>query len=215
MEGVSIKLSAAGLAHIPFHSRPPSFEFIVGKCHYPCDSFRADFLSPKIARMHATDPSIFCYSIPIKRETDVFPKFLALGTGEGVTLSPQEQVDLALFAEALDNSELYLLLTRNLEQELTLENAAVLLECKQRLALETTKEASFLAANFHRLPDSLVLHSPRISIHTDTMHKSWNPAIKKFANRWEWRCMFPNWNSKTTPVTANGNGQSRSAAPVE
>jgi hypothetical protein len=156
MEDASVKLSAAGLAHIPFRSRPPSFEFIVGECHYPCDSFRADFLSPKIARMHATDASIFCYSIAVKQESDAFPKFLALGAGEGVKLSPQEQVDLALLAKELDNSELYLLLTRNFEQELTLDNPPVLLECKQHLGLETTREASFLAANFHRLPDFLL-----------------------------------------------------------
>jgi hypothetical protein len=58
------RLSPAGLANLPEHSNLNDFEFIVEGHRYPCRKAIADFLSRKVAQLHATDPTLSKFSLP-------------------------------------------------------------------------------------------------------------------------------------------------------
>jgi urate oxidase len=53
------------------------FTFIIGNDRYQCAWFIADFLSPKMSRFHAVDPSIEEIAIETKITSDGFNKFIS------------------------------------------------------------------------------------------------------------------------------------------
>jgi hypothetical protein len=53
-----LRLSAKGLLNVAANKTTKDSTFIIGDDRYECAWFVADFLSPKVSRLHAADPSI-------------------------------------------------------------------------------------------------------------------------------------------------------------
>lgn len=87
MANPSVKLSANGLANIPAIPSRNDFEFVVGGSHYCCPSFVADFLSLKVARIHAADPTVDKFVNSIEDRQGGFDSFLSLGRSSTLSIS--------------------------------------------------------------------------------------------------------------------------------
>jgi hypothetical protein len=150
-----VKLSVNGLANIPIIPVRNDFEFIVGESHYPCASFLADFLSPKIARLHSVDPTIDKFIVSTKDSNGDFKSFISLGRGEEIRLHPTNRDFFSKLSFELGNCELYSLISDETENETTLANAISrltgldLFKCDSDF--DFSKEIAFVASHFHEI----------------------------------------------------------------
>ena len=59
MKGKNLTLSAAGLKNVVIESpQNQNFRFIFGKQIFSICNFFADFISPKVSKIHKSDPTI-------------------------------------------------------------------------------------------------------------------------------------------------------------
>jgi hypothetical protein len=66
MATLEAKLSADGVRNITISRIENEFDLIAGDNRYSCPWFVATFLSPKIAQLHALDPSICEFHVETK-----------------------------------------------------------------------------------------------------------------------------------------------------
>jgi hypothetical protein len=118
-----LQQSSAGLANVPRKDSMNDLEFIVGDTTYHCLSFVADFLSPRIAAIHAFHDTISLFVIETKDDTNHFSKFLSLGHGQRLCLTEaNRQLHLSISRE-LCNSEVYNYILKLAEGDISIENA--------------------------------------------------------------------------------------------
>jgi hypothetical protein len=104
-EATPIQLSSQGLANIQMPDDDP-FVFLVEGISHPCPRFVAQFLSPRISRLHCTDFTLSELEISIPNGGVVFEKLLSLGTGGFLSVSAREAGTFLSLCDALENSEL-------------------------------------------------------------------------------------------------------------
>jgi hypothetical protein len=100
-------LSASGMSNIRKNDTAHNFSFIVGRRHYVCPCVIADFLSPKIARLHFANPTIPEYVVETDDPNHDFHVFMALGKGENVAVAPAAFSFLLALSRELENVDLY------------------------------------------------------------------------------------------------------------
>jgi hypothetical protein len=100
---VRVSLSARGLASIQFRDDANDFEFIVGESgsRHRCPWFIADFLSPRIAALHAVDNMICSYRVETDDERGEFANFISLGRGDAVSIDLTTREFYELLGEEL------------------------------------------------------------------------------------------------------------------
>jgi hypothetical protein len=79
-----IAISSRGLRNLPTapgYDNRNDFDFIVNGRHFLCPSLVADFLSPRVARLHTIDSTHDTLTISTNDPDNNFPSFLALGQG--------------------------------------------------------------------------------------------------------------------------------------
>jgi hypothetical protein len=145
-------LSGRGLSQVPRLQFRDNFTFIVGSSRFPCDSIVADYLSGKIARLHASDASISEYTISSISDGGQFTKFLSLGLGGAFEIPTKELPLFSLLFAELENSELCALISTFLEKENNCDNIIekVKLRIVQRQSVED--ELDFAASHFYEIP---------------------------------------------------------------
>lgn len=99
-------LSVAGLSNPGKNSLPLDFCFIVNGKKYYCYSLYADFLSPKIAKMHESDPTIDHFDIDIEDDFDTFGLALQLMYGEEISPNALQSNYLNKLGKLLENDEI-------------------------------------------------------------------------------------------------------------
>jgi hypothetical protein len=95
------------LKHIAVNDLQNDFRFIVDGCTYPCLRSIAEFLSPRISRQRATDPSIAEYVVETRDWHDQFQLFLSLGQGSTIHVDQTNRRFLLSLSQELGNSDLY------------------------------------------------------------------------------------------------------------
>jgi hypothetical protein len=138
-------LSAKGLKNIMY---PNDFTFVVGSATYPCCSFVASFLSPKIAALCRCDPTITSYSIKTKEKSNEFLSVLALGEGFPVALTQSDRMFLLDVSLELENTELYDLILTSFDGKFEGEDAEDVLAGKLRRGMNCEKDVAALASHF-------------------------------------------------------------------
>jgi hypothetical protein len=58
MSAATFAISAKGLANVPISDARNDFGFVVGDMTYKCPSLIADFLSPRVAKLHLVHETI-------------------------------------------------------------------------------------------------------------------------------------------------------------
>jgi hypothetical protein len=143
-------LSARGLLNVPRHEWRNDFEFIVGSAHYRCPALIADFLSPRIARLHSVDDTITTFNVTEEDEHSAFSQFLDLGYGRALVLNERNQGFLVSICEELGNLELCELIFRMAEGDISSSNVAPRIRSLGRLGSRYDDEISFSASIFLR-----------------------------------------------------------------
>jgi hypothetical protein len=154
---IKVKLSASGIANIPMQN---DFIFIIGKSHYRCPSFVADFLWPKLARLPAIDPAIDRSIISASDCYCDFDSFLSLGCGSDISVSSSNRDFIVLLSSELGDRELlFLILTSRLnETEITRENVfqrfSDLRLLDSDFDFDVSREVAVVASYFHEFSKS-------------------------------------------------------------
>jgi hypothetical protein len=100
-----LKLSANGMTNIASSKKENDFTFVVGTEFYTCPWFVAVFLSPRIAHLHAIDPSVDEYVVETEDSAHQFNDFLRLGGGVSIDVTEQNHRFLLLISSELGNYE--------------------------------------------------------------------------------------------------------------
>jgi hypothetical protein len=156
MKHSKIKLSTNGLRNIPIIENREDFEFIVGESHHRCSSFMADFLSPKLSRLHAVDPTLESLVICTEDAHGYFKSFISLGRGFDISLDSSNLDFFRSLSSELENQELSFLIfevTQN-ESELIRENVFRRLTDLSHFSFDISKEIAFIASHFHEISNS-------------------------------------------------------------
>jgi hypothetical protein len=149
MSGSTFSLSAKGLSRIPELACRNDFEFIVGDRHYACPSYVADFLSPLICRLHASDPSVDQFCITPRDEYGDFDHVLSLARGQPLVVTDRNCAFLCALRLELEYEELSDEASRYLEANITRENVFERLQDAKLHNLSTARLIEFLASHFH------------------------------------------------------------------
>jgi hypothetical protein len=146
-------LSAKGLTHIPTQNyRIMQFTFTVAGISYITTNLMADFLSLKLARLHAATPLLESFALDASDPQRCFAHFLSLARGESVEISDSNADYYLSFATILENPELFQFLSAARPQELTLSNAVDRLSLLRRMELSHAEEIQFVADHFFEFP---------------------------------------------------------------
>jgi hypothetical protein len=84
---LELGLSAKGLGNRRQNVFETDFTFLVGNDQWQCASFIAGFLSPRIAALQESDPTLREFTIITKDPGHYFESFLSLGFGSTVKIT--------------------------------------------------------------------------------------------------------------------------------
>jgi hypothetical protein len=155
---VQLNLSAAYLGAVHASSMPDNFQFIDQHGQvYPCNIVIAQLLSPRVAQLLSSDPTIDSLEIEVTDESDfcLFASLLHTGT---VDLSIDHLTSSLSMARQLGNGELVkqLLGMRVLPSELTPSNIVEQLQFFEKVNEVPPNElVRFAGTNFFRLSEIL------------------------------------------------------------
>jgi hypothetical protein len=103
----TICLTANGFAHLPSNCYENDFTFIIGAQAYDCPCVFADFLSPRLARLHSNDPTIREFVIDVSDPHDEFNSVLSIFRGSRLVVSDSTLEFFLGVARELLNFELF------------------------------------------------------------------------------------------------------------
>lgn len=147
----SFDLSADGLKKIAAQQLEEDFTFIVGNKKYPCCSYFAEFVSPKIARMRAEDKTINTFSIDISDPDGYFNLIIKLMKGFEFEANVPESIFLRKVGTILENTEIIKAFSFINTTKLTNQNVVPTFEEKTENGMDTTKEIQYIASHFYSL----------------------------------------------------------------
>ena len=153
----SFELSAEGLKHIPSHVMAKDFEFVVNGKSYWWNSLLADFLSPKIARIHSSDPACSRFVIESNDENGVFESFLGLSLGNSIEVNSENALFLQNISRELENGEMIVKFVESQEGSISSSNVIDRLTLKSSFNLDVEEEVAFVASHFFEI-ESESLH---------------------------------------------------------
>jgi hypothetical protein len=158
METFPVTLSSRGLANVQESQAPKSFEFRVNQISYRCSPFIADFLSPKISRLHEVDSTMNLYIVMTEDPKEKFGDFLEMGNGRTLPISDDDISFFSSLTVELDNCELYevidAVIADCLTKELTIESVLPRLQFQKLQGADISDEVDFIAAHFWEFSES-------------------------------------------------------------
>jgi hypothetical protein len=147
---LAIALSAKGLGNLPRNVYEDDFTFIVGDTRYRCPSFVACFLSPRICRLQASDPTVREFEIETPDPNHNFERILSLCSGSSVRISDCAEFASSVSVEFL-NRELYEAINGKLSDELSIEKVIDRINFLRAIREDYAAEVEFCAKHFHEI----------------------------------------------------------------
>jgi hypothetical protein len=99
-------LSARGLANVEVGDWPNHFTFIVGDHRYRCPSSVAQFLSPRLSKLHPSDATISELRLEVEDRDELFRSVLEAAKGNRIALDSAHRLTFVAICAGLWNSEL-------------------------------------------------------------------------------------------------------------
>jgi hypothetical protein len=157
-------LSAKGLTFIPVHNyHVIDFTFIVGGTSYYTTNLVADFLSLKIARLHATTPTLSSFTLDTPDHQKDFTHFLSLARGTAIDLTEANYDIFWTFATTFENPELFQCLMELRPESPTVATALERLSATARMSIPHSEVLEFVAAHlFEFTPSALAALEPEV-----------------------------------------------------
>jgi hypothetical protein len=160
---VTIALSANGLANIPRNVYDDNFTFLVGESRYECPSISAAFVSPRIATLQKSDPTIQNLMIETKDPHDYFSYIITLCSGLTISIDFDDSSLLeflrAICAE-LWNRELYENIFGKINGKLTVSNVFDRIQFLHGIQENYATELSFCSSHFFEFEKSRISSLP-------------------------------------------------------
>jgi hypothetical protein len=143
-------MSQLGTSRLKIPVRPGhnEFRFCVGTVSYDCTTFLAEMISPAIARLRLSDPTVIQFVIETPDPLSLFSGVLAMGRGEPVTIDQSHHsFFLSVFRE-LGASAMYFSILEYFEGPPTFSNLIDRLRLIDEFEGAADDEFSFAAHNF-------------------------------------------------------------------
>jgi hypothetical protein len=115
-------LSARGLTNVAVRDWPDDFTFIIGDHRYRCPSSVAQFLSPRVSKLHLIDATISELRLEVEDRDELFGSVLEAAGGGGIVVDSAHRPTFVPICTALLNSELSRSVYPDLGDEVTMEN---------------------------------------------------------------------------------------------
>jgi hypothetical protein len=149
----AIRLSTKGFENIPISAYEENFTFLVGDAKYPCPSFVADFMSPRISQLHSIDLTVTEFRINAE-DSEAFSQLFSMMRGRAMTVDSSNRLSLLSICRQLLNAELFHAINSQLPEELTTENVLDRLKFLHAAQSDFQSEVSFISAHFDAFRDS-------------------------------------------------------------
>jgi hypothetical protein len=146
-------VTSDGLKNPSAQIRECDFEFIVDGKKYPCSSYFAEFISPKIAEIRSKDPSFKSFTVDIKDPDENFKLVIKLMKGYEVEANVQQSVFLRRVGLILENQEISEAFSFLRNKNLTKENAVQTLLEKQESGKDVSRELAYITRNFFTIDE--------------------------------------------------------------
>jgi hypothetical protein len=147
---IRLSLSAKGLQRVETVDHAQDFAFIVGNERYPCPSFLAEFLSPRISSLRSQDITIDEFSIKTEDPGHHFGTFLSIGFGREVLPSRVELSFLRSVCGELGNSELFEKTFTRKDGEITDDELKARIEFLSGVNDRCERDSAVVASHFRR-----------------------------------------------------------------
>jgi hypothetical protein len=136
------------LATLPEDLYSKNFQFIASGRIFKSSFVVADFLSPRVAKIHELDRSADSFELDTRDCSQEFEEFFGLANGSELAVSSENYRTLLSIADELENSEVLSFLMEMAREQLTVHSALALFEMKSRAGMNCERELDFLAVNF-------------------------------------------------------------------
>ncbi|KAK8875481.1 hypothetical protein M9Y10_005647 [Tritrichomonas musculus] len=147
-----IWFSSKGFTNIPEYLLIPNFTICFEDSKYQINSLLADFISPKISRIHQAEPFCSSITIPIKDPNHFFNNIVFSLRGNSLSVNDQSIFFYLYVFNFLENEDVVLSLEELKPTKLTKENIISIIEHKIQANFSIKNELSFLASNFFDIP---------------------------------------------------------------
>jgi hypothetical protein len=180
------RLSTAGLANIVASKFENDFTFIVGGDRHTCPAFVAAFLSPRICRLQAMDPSFCEIEITTADVHSQFGDFLSLGRGCSVLMTDSNSEFFISIAGELENFELYWELSGDLGSDVPVASFCDRFQDSAffESPLISEEVISFIASHFSEISESFLIGLPistlALVLSQDSLHLSSEDSLYDF-----------------------------------
>lgn len=144
-------LSSRGLSNPSTKALEKDFTFVVGKNEYKVPSILADFVSPKVAMIHSSDPSVDTYTIYIDDMDNKFERVIKLMYGEQIEITDVEATYLKVIGAHLGNKELVCNMGCLSDTEPNIDSVFKRLKEKKELELQIDQEIEYIASHLYEI----------------------------------------------------------------
>jgi hypothetical protein len=139
-------LSARGRANAPVGDWSDHFTFIVGDRHYRCPSSVAQFLSPRVSKLHSIDATIS--ELRLEDRDKLFGSVLEAAKGDSIAADSDHWGTFEAICAALWNSELCQFVCDQQRDEFTMDNVLNRLRFSSANRCDISAELEFFASHF-------------------------------------------------------------------
>ena len=150
-------ISSEGLKNPSAQVCECDFEFIVDGKKYPCNSYFAEFLSPKIAKIRTQDPSVKSFVVDIKDPNENFKLVIKLMKGYEIEADVPQSVFLSKVGKILENDEIYQGFSFLENTKLTIKNVVPTLLEKQESHKDVSAELKFITQHFFEIDQEEII----------------------------------------------------------
>jgi len=141
-------LSSKGLSNLVLSHYENDFCFKVGEEKYFCSNFLAEFLSPKVSRIHRSDPTYNEMVLNVEDPNKRFRLILDITKTGAIRADDGDYETLRAFGKELDNPEISLLISN---RELTPDSVISRLKTEESLYLLSQNTLQFAAAHLFEI----------------------------------------------------------------
>jgi hypothetical protein len=134
------------------------FTFIIGNHRYRCSLSLAQFLSPRVAKLHSVDDTVDEIRIGVEDPDELVGVVLEAARGDSITIDSAHRLMFLAICAVLWNSELYESIYGQLGSEVMMENVIDRLRFLWATRCDISTEFEFIASHFYGFlcrPDAL------------------------------------------------------------
>jgi hypothetical protein len=146
-----VSMPVKGLQRLEAVNHEKDFAFIVGNERYPCPSFVAEFLSPRVSSLRSQDITMDEFSIETADPNHYFGSLLELGFGHEISLTKPELSFVRSVCGELRNSERFEQTLLHEAGQLRDDELKARLDFMSGLEGSCDCDSSIIASHFHEL----------------------------------------------------------------